>query len=110
MNEQQKIDFKNTLKKRCVEIIELRIASSHNAMENAQAAANEEEKSSAGDKHETSRAMRHLEKEMYARQLLANKKDMEGLLSVNCNQIYDNIIPGCFVKCTGVSFFIAAGL
>jgi len=35
---------------------------------------------------------------------------MEDLLSVNCNQNYENIIPGCFVKCTGISFFIAAGL
>jgi len=26
---------------------------------------------------------------MHARQLSANKKDMAGLLSVNCNQIYE---------------------
>lgn len=110
MNDQQKIDFKNTLKKKCIEIIEQRIASSYNAMENAQTAANNEEKSSAGDKYETGRAMNHLEKDMHARQLSANKKDMAGLLSVNCNQVCENIIPGCFVKCTGVSFFIAAGL
>jgi transcription elongation GreA/GreB family factor len=110
MNDQQKIDFKNTLKKRCIEIIEQRISSSYHAMENAQAAANEEEKSSAGDKYETGRAMNHLEKDMHARQLSANKKDMAGLLSVNCSQIYDRVMPGCFVKCTGISFFIAAGL
>jgi transcription elongation GreA/GreB family factor len=110
MNDQQKIYFKNALKKRCIEMIEQRISSCYQAMENAQATANEEEKSSAGDKYETGRAMSHLEKDMYARQLSANKKDMEGLLSVNCNQIYENIISGCFVKCTGVSFFIAAGL
>ena len=77
---------------------------------NAQAAAYQEEKSSAGDKYETGRAMNHLEKDMHARQLSANKKDMAGLLSVNCNQIYYRVIPGCLVKCTGISFFIAAGL
>jgi hypothetical protein len=42
MGDQQKIDFKNTLKKRCIEIIEQRISSSYHAMQNAQAAANEE--------------------------------------------------------------------
>src|SRR5258708_14461303 len=110
MRDQQKIDFKNILKKRCIEISEQRISSSYNEMENAQAAANEEEKSSAGDKYETGRAMNHLEKDMHASQLSANKKDMAGLLSVNCNQIYKKAIPGCFVKGTGISFFIAAGL
>ena len=110
MNDQQKIDFKTALKKRCIEILEHRIDASYNSMQNAQAAANEEEKSSAGDKYETGHAMNHLEKDMHARQLSANKKDMAGLLSVNCNQIYQRVIPGCFVKCTGISFFIAAGL
>jgi hypothetical protein len=38
-------------------------------MESAQQSANSEEKSSAGDKYETSRAMGHLEKDMHARQL-----------------------------------------
>ena len=73
MNDQQKIYFKNTLKKRCIEIIEKRISSSYNSMENAQAAANEEEKSSSGDKYETGRAMSYLEKDMYARQLSASE-------------------------------------
>lgn len=108
MNAQQKIDFKNTLKQQCVEIIKQRIASSHRSMENAQMAANEEEKSSVGDKYETGRAMNHIEKDMHAKQLSVNKKDMAGLLAVNCDEIYQNIKPGCFVKCTGISFFIAA--
>jgi hypothetical protein len=110
MSDKQKIDFKNTLKNKCMAIIEQRISSSYNAMERAQAAANEEEKSSAGDKYETGRAINHLEKDMHARQLSANKKDLADLLSVNCNQLYKYITPGCFIKCTGVSFFIAAGL
>src|SRR6185437_13229113 len=110
MNEQQKIDFKKALMKRCIEILEQRIDASNNSMQNAQAAANEEEKSSAGDKYETGRAMNHLEKDMHARQLAANKNDMANLMSVNCEKIYNAVAPGCFVKCTGTSFFIAAGL
>jgi len=110
MNNQQKIDFKNTLKKRCIEIIEQRILSCYRAMENAQAAANEEEKSSAGDKYETGRAMNQIEKDMHARQLAANKNDLANLVAVDCSHVYEKIIPGSYVKCTGVSFFIAAGL
>jgi len=110
MNEQQKIDFKIALKKRCVEILEQRINASYNSMQNAQAAANEEDKSSAGDKYETGRAMNHLEKDMYARQLAANKSDMASLMSINCEQVYNAVTPGCFVKCADTSFFIAAGL
>ncbi|KAA9034536.1 hypothetical protein FW778_22125 [Ginsengibacter hankyongi] len=110
MNNQQKIDFKNTLKKRCIEIIEQRILSCYHAMDNAQAAANEQEKSSAGDKYETGRAMNQIEKDMHARQLAANKNDLASLMAVDCSHVNEKIIPGCFVKCTGVSFFIAAGL
>ena len=110
MNDQQKIDFKKALKKRCIEILKQRIDASYNSMQNAQAAANEEGKSSAGDKYETGRAMNHLEKDMHARQLAANKNDLAKLLSINCEQVYKTAASGCFVKCTGISFFIAAGL
>lgn len=110
MNNQQKIDFKNTLKKRCIEIIEQRILSCYHAMDNAQAAANEQEKSSAGDKYETGRAMNQIEKDMHARQLAANKNDLANLMAVDCSHVHEKVQPGCFVKCPGVSFFIAAGL
>ncbi len=79
-------------------------------MQNAQAAANAEEKSSVGDKYETGRAMSHLEKDMHARQLAANKRDMANLVSINCEQVYNTVAAGCFLKCSGTSFFIAAGL
>lgn len=110
MNEQQKIDFKKALKKRCIEILEQRIDASYNSMQNAQDAANTEEKSSAGDKYETGRAMSHFEKDMHARQLAANKSDMANLMSINCEQVYNTVVPGCFLKCASISFFIAAGL
>lgn len=45
-----------------------RMQASWNAMQAAQASANEESKSSAGDKYETARAMGQLDRDMYARQ------------------------------------------
>ena len=110
MNRQQKINFKNTLQKRCINVIEERIALSHNSIENAQSAANAEEKSSAGDKYETGRAMNHLEKEMYTKLWLANKRELATILSIGCNEI--NSVPkaGSIVRGADFCFFILAGL
>ena len=47
----------------CLKLVDERVAHIEDAMRNAQASANEETKSSAGDKYETGRAMMHLEKE-----------------------------------------------
>ncbi len=110
MNEQEKILFKDQLKQYCRSLIEQRITAARTAIANAQQAANSEEKSSAGDKYETGRAMGHLEKDMYARQLAENIKELAGLEAVNCHLIYGHITSGAFVQCGEVSFFIAAGL
>ena len=80
------------------------------AMNNAQDLANAETKSSAGDKYETSRAMGHLEKDMYARQLAETGKEMASLLSIECNLIYTTIAPGSLVRCESISYFILAGI
>jgi hypothetical protein len=62
-----------TLKQRllvaCSEHVESRIDISKQSMELAQQAANEEGKSSAGDKYETGRAMMQIERDQAARQL-----------------------------------------
>ncbi len=79
-------------------------------MNDAQATANNEEKSSAGDKYETSRAMSHLEKDMHAKQLSANMKEIESLLSVDCHKLYNSAEKGSLVNCGIILFFIAAGL
>lgn len=98
------------LKQFCEQVIIQRIASSNKAMDDAQAAANQEGKSSAGDKYETSRAMSHLEKEMHARQLLAHQQDLNALRTINVQSIYIAPAPGAFVQTSKGSFFIAAGL
>jgi hypothetical protein len=48
--------------------LEERMQAAWGAMQAAQASANEESKSSAGDKYETARAMGQLDRDMYARQ------------------------------------------
>lgn len=80
------------------------------AMQSAQEAANEEEKSSAGDKYETSRAMSHLQKDMYAKQQEENKLELSRLQLINWEHLYNEVAPGALVSADNNLFFIAAGL
>ena len=105
-----KIAFKNTLRQVCVDTIGERIAAAKAGMENAQASANQEEKSSAGDKYETGRAMGHLEKELHSRQLSENLKELALLHGINTSVLYPTATTGAFVECEEESFFLAAGL
>ena len=110
MTDQEKLSLKQTLYKRAIGLIEQHISTAATAMQNAQSAANEEEKSSAGDKYETSRAMSHLEKDMYAKQTEENKKELAFLRTIDCKKLYDSAVAGSLINCDECSFFIAAGL
>ena len=91
MTIKEKLRYKKELHQYCVEIIQQRINAAVQAMQNAQEAANSEEKSSAGDKYETGRAMNHLEKDMHARQLAANKNELAALLAVDNNTLHATV-------------------
>ncbi|MGL6267604.1 MAG: hypothetical protein ACRC2O_06740 [Chitinophagaceae bacterium] len=98
------------LKEYCRQMILERMESFRHAMNKSQESANEETKSSAGDKYETSRAMGHLEKDMYARQLAETRKEMASLMLIDCSQVYQSILPGSFVRMVNSSYFILAGM
>lgn len=110
MTADEKRNYKKTLHQQAVDILKQRIATTQRSMENAQASANNEEKSSAGDKYETSRAMSHLEKDMHAKQLAANNRELAALMSIDCDKLYQSVVSGSVVVCKAITFFIAAGL
>jgi transcription elongation GreA/GreB family factor len=110
MTNAEKIAFKNRLKQAALQLISERIAMAKSAGDSAQEAANNEDKSSAGDKYETGRAMGHLEKDMYARQQAENVKELARLQEVKTDRIYTTAQTGALVQCAEQSFFIAAGL
>jgi transcription elongation GreA/GreB family factor len=110
MPDQPKIDLKIQLKDRCIFLISERMNSLRTTMNAAQDLANEETKSSAGDKYETSRAMGHLEKDMYARQLAETVKEMASLMRIDCSFINTTVAPGSVVRCESISYFILAGI
>ena len=110
MTDREKIFFKARLKEFAKAVINERIQSLKTVIENARQAANNEEKSSAGDKYETARAMSHLEKDMHARQLAENIKELSLLHAINIHSISTEASAGAYLQCNGISFFIAAGL
>jgi transcription elongation GreA/GreB family factor len=81
-----------------------------NAMKEAQDAANEETKSSSGDKYETTRALNQLDKDMFARQLLENTRELAAIIETDCEKASFIIGPGSFVQCNTGNFFLIAGL
>jgi len=110
MNNQEKIAFKNKLKRFCKELIQHRINAAQQAIANVRESTNQEAKSTVGDKYETARAMGQLEQDMYARQLAENLKEFSTLQSIDANNICKEAGAGAFVQCETISFFIAAGL
>lgn len=110
MTDQEKIEFKTRLKKWALDLIGQRIATARTAMEQAQEAANGEEKSSAGDKYETGRAMGHLQKDMHARALAESVKELATLHAVPAETLCKEGRAGAFLQAKGIAFFISAGL
>jgi hypothetical protein len=110
MTDHEKIALKNKLKSWAIELINQRVATAREAMRQAQEAANSEEKSSAGDKYETGRAMGHLQKDMYARQLAESLKELAALQAIQTETVYREGSPGAFLQTDGIAFFIGAGL
>ena len=110
MTDLEKIAFKEKLRSQCIALIEERMLLAAEAMQQAQDAANAEEKSSAGDKYETGRAMNHIQKDLHARQLAENRKELEALLAIDCSQVRTTAGAGAIVIAGDFRFFIAAGL
>lgn len=110
MTEPEKIALKNKLKLAGQQVIGQRIAAAKALINNAQEAANNEEKSSAGDKYETARAMNQLEKEMHTKQLAQHNNELALLNGVKTDVIYSAVTTGACIESGGMIFFIAAGL
>src|SRR5918993_1910775 len=106
----EKLLFKKRLLQTCADILKERMTNTSLLMENLQRSANSEEKSSAGDKYETSRAMSHLEKDMYAKQLQQTRYELSMLMDTDCSSIHSEASKGSIIECTGTTFFIAAGI
>lgn len=94
----------------CLEILEQKIVIARQGMEEAQASANNETKSSAGDKYETGRAMSQRERDLHARQLAELMNMKKTLATVDPRKTCSKVELGALVKTETSVFYISVSL
>lgn len=107
ITQREKFAFKQKLKQWGLDLIGQRIATANEAMTRAQEAANSEEKSSAGDKYETGRAMGHLQKDMHARAMAQSVKELAALNAIPSSRFVTTRDPAPMCRPTGLGFLSA---
>lgn len=105
-----KIAFKNLLKAECVKQINQRIANAKSAIAQAQDNANSNDKSTAGDKYEISRAMGQIDSDMNTKQLFEAEQELAFLEKIDVSQVSETIKVGSVFEMSGILFFVAIGL
>ncbi|WP_298478463.1 3-oxoacyl-ACP synthase [uncultured Maribacter sp.] len=90
----------------CKDYIKNRFNRIQNQIQEIQTALTTETKSSAGDKHETGRAMLQLEREKLGQQLAEVEKVSQVLSKINISGKQKYIGPGTLVKTNGFHYFI----
>jgi len=103
-------DIKKQLHAKCWEIAAQKINELNTIIQEAQNAANKETKSSAGDKHETGRAMAQLETEKLTKQLSEALKVEQTLTQINPTTKHKKAGLGSLVTTNNGTFYIAIGL
>ena len=104
------LQLKARLYARCIKILEQKLSNLREAYEQSREDLHSESKSTAGDKHETGRAMIQLEQEKMSFRLQETEKLQNLLQRVRCEKACKMAQSGALVRTTQGSFFIAVGL
>ncbi|MEO9894213.1 3-oxoacyl-ACP synthase [Aurantibacter sp.] len=91
----------------CQTFVEQRLSRIQNNISSIQDALTSETKSSAGDKHETGRAMLQLEREKLGQQLAEAEKMKQTLAKVNIAKSTTTVQLGSWVKTSTAHYFLA---
>ncbi|MCH2225457.1 MAG: GreA/GreB family elongation factor [Crocinitomicaceae bacterium] len=91
-------------------VIEDRIIRIQTSISDSQNAMKRETKSTAGDKHETGRAMAQLEQEKLGKQLINNIQLREGLSRIDMTKHHTSIAFGSFIQTNMGYFFLSVGI
>jgi hypothetical protein len=102
--------FKQKIYTACLNILQQKISELTAAFNSATEAGNNETKSTAGDKHETARAMMQLEQEKLGKQLKEAQEQKEELEKIQIDQTPINVVRGSLVKTNHGYLFIGPGL
>lgn len=101
------LELKQILYKHCFEFIENRFKTIHNSINEIHESLTSETKSSAGDKHETGRAMLQLEREKAGNQLADIQKTKEAFSKIDTSKTLENVSLGSVVLTSHHNYFIA---
>jgi transcription elongation GreA/GreB family factor len=99
-------ELKTTLLEHCKAFTENRLRKVKNTISSIEDSLFDQSKSSAGDKHETERAMLQIDRENAGRQLLEIEKLQEVLNKVDVSKSSKNISLGSLVETDTVTYFI----
>ena len=99
--------IKEALLKQCVLFVNDKLAIVETIMTENQKALQQESKSSAGDKHETGRAMIHLEMEKVSQQLEVSKKMKETLHRIQLHSVSQKIKLGSLITTDQGIYFLS---
>ena len=102
-----KYEIKETLLDEVEALIYQKIAVFQKMMDDAQDSANNETKSSAGDKFETGRAMMHMERDKNAQQLSEARKLELFLSQIKSDKMFDRVAFGSVVQTDFGNYFIS---
>jgi hypothetical protein len=100
-------ELRSELYSRCLEFADQRIAHIRQAMNTASESVSDDTKSSAGDKHETGRAMAQLEQEKMSKQLTDAMQMKNDLLRLENKPSTPRIGPGSLVVTNKGNFYIS---
>ena len=103
-------EIKIKLFEACHKMVEQKMNTFQNALTEAQESANNETKSSAGDKHETGRAMAQLETEKLTAQLTEASKLLQVLNQIDITIVNNAVRLGSLVTTNNGNFLIAVSL
>lgn len=101
------MELKELLLEHCYVFIKHRLNSIHQRISEIETALLQETKSSAGDKHETGRAMLHLEREKLGRQLFEVQRINQELSNIDPKSTSERVILGSIIYSSEGNYFIA---
>lgn len=100
-------EFKQHIINTCKSSLENKIHSLNTIIREVSESSNSETKSSAGDKHETGRAMMQLEQEKLGNQLREAELQLLEFNKIEFDKVFSNIIQGSLIQ-TNKGFFLIA--
>lgn len=104
------LNLKQEVYNQCKVIIEKRISVAEEAVKVAKDAAEQEERSTAGDKYDTARAMSHLDQDMYSKQLNETLHMQKLFNNISPDKKLNVVESGALVATSVAIYFMSVGL